>query len=86
MQYLLKNAPHPEREDLLLDILTLKLGGFIIMYNQHHHENKYWMLQVLQLFRSVQCADNDASTQSDDDPTPIKFYKALDTGRCMQLL
>ena len=31
---------------------------------------KYWLLQVLHVFRSVLCADNDPSTHSDEDQTP----------------
>ena len=43
------------------------------------------MLQVLHVFRSPMCADNDPSTHSDEDPTTRTLYRALDTRRCMQL-
>ena len=45
----------------------------------------YWLLQVLHEFRSVQCADNGPSTHSDEEQTPQKLYRALDTRGCMKL-
>ena len=38
----------------------------------HHHHEKYQMLQVLDVFRSVLCSDdNDPSRPSDEDPKKI---------------